>query len=86
MCSAGKVAARGASIVEYLIQIFYKRLNALGFENKQVSNHLGKLGIMTCWSNSLIDACKRIYDEVFPFIIPSNLHAASLLTFTACAT
>lgn len=39
LCSAGKVSGKGASVVEYLIQLFYKRLDALGFDNKQVDNH-----------------------------------------------
>ncbi|GFQ01435.1 nipped-b-like protein [Phtheirospermum japonicum] len=30
LCSAGKVSGKGAIVVEYLIQLFYKRLDALG--------------------------------------------------------
>ncbi|KAL0450479.1 UNVERIFIED_CONTAM: Sister chromatid cohesion protein SCC2 [Sesamum latifolium] len=35
LCSAGKVSGKGANVVEYLIQLFFKRLDALGLDNKQ---------------------------------------------------
>lgn len=31
-----KVAGKGASVIRYLIQVFFKRLDSLGFENNQV--------------------------------------------------
>lgn len=42
LCSVSKVAGKGAGIVEYLIQLFYKRLDALGFDNKQVGSSVMK--------------------------------------------
>ena len=42
----GKVSGKGASVIQYLIQLFYKRLDALGFDNKQVSNLLRNFTIM----------------------------------------
>lgn len=36
LCSLNKLAGKGASLVEYLIQVFFKRLDGLGIENKQV--------------------------------------------------
>lgn len=32
-----KVAGKGAAVVEYLIQVFYKRLDAEEVDNQQVS-------------------------------------------------
>jgi len=39
LCSLSKVAAKGASVVEYLIQVFFKRLDAQGIDNKQVGSY-----------------------------------------------
>ncbi|CAK7338590.1 unnamed protein product [Dovyalis caffra] len=36
LCSLSRVAAKGASVLEYLIQVFFKRLDAQGIDNKQV--------------------------------------------------
>lgn len=38
LCSVSKVAGKGSSVVEYLIQVFFKHLDSQGFENKQVSS------------------------------------------------
>lgn len=35
-----KVAGKGATVVEYLIQVFFKRLDAQAVDNKQVSCYL----------------------------------------------
>ncbi|KAF2313629.1 hypothetical protein GH714_012500 [Hevea brasiliensis] len=35
LCSLSRVAGKGAAVVEYLIQVFFKRLDALGTDNKQ---------------------------------------------------
>lgn len=35
-----RVAGKGAAIVEYLIQVFFKRLDALGTDNKQVGSSI----------------------------------------------
>ncbi|KAG8384631.1 hypothetical protein BUALT_Bualt04G0138000 [Buddleja alternifolia] len=57
LCSAGKVAGKGASVVEYLIQLFYKRLDALGFDNKQqVGRSLFCLGLLIRYGSSLLAA------------------------------
>lgn len=54
LCSAGKVSGKGASVVEYLIQLFNKRLEALGFDNKQVNNLLRNFSVMTLGLLSLL--------------------------------
>ncbi|KAK3409227.1 hypothetical protein EUGRSUZ_J01370 [Eucalyptus grandis] len=36
LCSVSKVAGKGSSVVEYLIQVFFKHLDSQGFENKQM--------------------------------------------------
>ncbi|KAL8471705.1 hypothetical protein ACS0TY_029084 [Phlomoides rotata] len=57
LCSAGKVSGRGASVVEYLIQLFFKRLDALGFDNKQqVGRSLFCLGLLIRYGSSLLDS------------------------------
>lgn len=40
LCTVSKVAGKGARVVEYLIRVFFKRLDALGFDNKQVGAFL----------------------------------------------
>lgn len=39
LCSVSKVAGKGASVIEYLIQVFFKRLGAIGVDNKQVGSY-----------------------------------------------
>ncbi|KAK6129314.1 hypothetical protein DH2020_037023 [Rehmannia glutinosa] len=57
LCSAGRVTGKGAIVVEYLIQLFYKRLDALGFDNKQqVGRSLFCLGLLIRYGSSLLDA------------------------------
>ncbi|CAA3017388.1 nipped-B isoform X1 [Olea europaea subsp. europaea] len=57
LCSVSKVAGKGAGIVEYLIQLFYKRLDALGFDNKQqVGRSLFCLGLLIRYGSSLVVA------------------------------
>lgn len=36
LCAVSKVAGKGATVVEYLIQVFYKRLDAEEVDNQQV--------------------------------------------------
>lgn len=36
LCAVSKIAGKGAAVVEYLIQVFYKRLDAQAVDNKQV--------------------------------------------------
>ncbi|KAJ9173210.1 hypothetical protein P3X46_016372 [Hevea brasiliensis] len=55
LCSLSRVAGKGAAIVEYLIQVFFKRLDALGTENKQlVCRSLFCLGLLIRYGNSLL--------------------------------
>ncbi|XP_051140843.1 sister chromatid cohesion protein SCC2 isoform X2 [Andrographis paniculata] len=57
LCSAGKVSGKGAIVVEYLIQLFNKRLDALGFDNKQqVGRSLFCLGLLIRYGSSLLEA------------------------------
>ncbi|KAL3844611.1 hypothetical protein ACJIZ3_002014 [Penstemon smallii] len=57
LCSAAKIAGKGASVVEYLIQLFYKHLNALGFDNKQqIGRSLFCLGLLIRYGSSLLAA------------------------------
>ncbi|XP_059644870.1 sister chromatid cohesion protein SCC2 [Cornus florida] len=54
LCSLSKVAGKGATVVEYLIQVFFKRLDALGFDNKQqVGRSLFCLGLLIRYGDSL---------------------------------
>ncbi|KAF8408186.1 hypothetical protein HHK36_007328 [Tetracentron sinense] len=55
LCSLSKVAGKGASLVEYLIQVFLRRLDALGIDNKQqVGRSLFCLGLLIRYGNSLL--------------------------------
>lgn len=36
LCAVSKVAGKGATVVEYLIQLFFKRLDVQAVDNKQV--------------------------------------------------
>ncbi|KAI3665842.1 hypothetical protein L6452_44477 [Arctium lappa] len=55
LCSLSKVAGKGASVIGYLIQVFFKRLDALGFDNKQqVGRSLFCLGLLIRYGNSLL--------------------------------
>ncbi|XP_057962405.1 sister chromatid cohesion protein SCC2 isoform X2 [Malania oleifera] len=59
LCSVSKVAGKGSSVVEYLIQVFFKRLDALGLglDNKQVvGRSLFCLGLLIRYGNSLMNA------------------------------
>lgn len=47
LCSVTRVAGKGSSAVEYLIQVFFKHLDSHGVENKQVC----ELKIFTIVSN-----------------------------------
>ncbi|PIN06625.1 Sister chromatid cohesion protein SCC2/Nipped-B [Handroanthus impetiginosus] len=57
LCSVGKVSGKGVSVVEYLIKLFYKRLDALGFDNKQqIGRSLFCLGLLIRYGSTLVDA------------------------------
>jgi cohesin loading factor subunit SCC2 len=36
LCSVGKIAGKGAIVIEHLIQVFFKRLDTQPVDNKQV--------------------------------------------------
>ncbi|XP_016476522.2 sister chromatid cohesion protein SCC2 isoform X1 [Nicotiana tabacum] len=58
LCSVSKVAGKGSTIIEHLIQLFFKRLDALGFSNKQNFQQVGRslfcLGLLIRYSSSLL--------------------------------
>ncbi|KAI3503267.1 hypothetical protein L1887_31706 [Cichorium endivia] len=55
LCSMSKVAGKGASVIRYLIQLFFKRLDSLGFENnQQVGRSLFCLGLLIRYGSSLL--------------------------------
>lgn len=55
LCSLTKVAGKGASVVECLIQVFFKRLDALAVDNKQqVGRSLFCLGLLIRYGNPLL--------------------------------
>ncbi|KAI8534083.1 hypothetical protein RHMOL_Rhmol10G0060800 [Rhododendron molle] len=59
LCSLSRVAGKGSAVVEYLIQVFFKHLDALGFDNKQVElvivSHMA-----WCWGLRLTFLCISI--------------------------
>lgn len=64
LCSVSKVAGKGASVIEYLIQVFFKRLGAIGVDNKQqVGRSLFCVGLLIRYGNSLLSSCsdKNVY-------------------------
>ncbi|KAK4733728.1 hypothetical protein R3W88_007989 [Solanum pinnatisectum] len=73
LCSVSNVAGRGSTIVEHLIQLFFKRLDALGFSNKQHFQQVGRslfcLGLLIRYSSSLLHAS----------VSSNNLHVSSSL-------
>uniref|UniRef100_A0A2P2MDF0 Sister chromatid cohesion protein n=1 Tax=Rhizophora mucronata TaxID=61149 RepID=A0A2P2MDF0_RHIMU len=55
ICSLSRVAGKGTSVVEYLIQMFFKRLDAQGTDNKQlVGRSLFCLGLLIRYGNPLL--------------------------------
>ncbi|KAC9242332.1 hypothetical protein E3N88_46138 [Mikania micrantha] len=55
LCSISKVSGNGASVVGYLMQLFFKRLDSLGFSNvQQVCRSLFCLGLLIRYGSSLI--------------------------------
>lgn len=58
LCSLNKIAGKGASLVEYLIQVFFKRLDGLGIDNKQqVGRSVFCLGLLVRYGNALMVTC-----------------------------
>ncbi|KAL1205894.1 Sister chromatid cohesion protein SCC2 [Cardamine amara subsp. amara] len=57
LCSVSKLAGKGVSIVEHLLQFFFKRLEAQGTDNKQIAGRsLFCLGLLIRHGNSLISS------------------------------
>ncbi|XP_015879861.3 sister chromatid cohesion protein SCC2 [Ziziphus jujuba] len=55
LCAVSKVAGKGATVVEYLIQLFFKRLDVQAVDNKQqVGRSLFCLGLLIRYGNSLL--------------------------------
>ncbi|KAK4751335.1 hypothetical protein SAY87_004817 [Trapa incisa] len=55
LCSVTKVAGKGSSAVEYLIQVFFKHLDNHGAENKQqLGRSIFCLGLLIRYGNSLL--------------------------------
>ncbi|CAN0857844.1 Sister chromatid cohesion protein SCC2 [Linum grandiflorum] len=55
LCTLSRVAGKGASVVEFLIQLFFKRLETQTFENKQlVGRSLFCLGLLIRYGSPLI--------------------------------
>nr|GLL18743.1 nipped-B-like protein isoform X1 [Ipomoea trifida] len=62
LCSVSKVAGKGATVVEYLVQLFYRRLDSLGFglDNKQqVGRSLFCLGLLIRYGSTLLSASQH---------------------------
>ncbi|CAN6574662.1 unnamed protein product [Malus baccata var. baccata] len=65
LCAVSKVAGKGAAIVENLIQVFFKRLDAQAVDNKQqVGRSLFCLGLLIRYGNSLPSNSDRTIDVV----------------------
>ncbi|CAK9324104.1 unnamed protein product [Citrullus colocynthis] len=55
LCSLSKIAGKGAWVVEYLIQVFFKRLDSQGVDNKQlVGRSLFCLGLLIRYGSPLL--------------------------------
>ncbi|KAL8144455.1 hypothetical protein V2J09_017487 [Rumex salicifolius] len=62
VCTVGKQAGKGAALVELLIQLFFKRLDATSDDNKQVGRSLFCLGLLIRHGNSLLSAFNKVVD------------------------
>ncbi|XP_021751674.1 sister chromatid cohesion protein SCC2-like isoform X2 [Chenopodium quinoa] len=55
LCSLNKIAGgKGARLIQFLIQVFEKRLDALGVDNKQVGRSLFCLGLLIRYGSTLL--------------------------------
>ncbi|CAI0388147.1 unnamed protein product [Linum tenue] len=55
LCTLSKVSGKGASVIEFLIQVFFRRLDAQTIENKQlIGRSLFCLGLLIRYGNPLI--------------------------------
>uniref|UniRef100_A0A2N9ILA6 Sister chromatid cohesion protein n=1 Tax=Fagus sylvatica TaxID=28930 RepID=A0A2N9ILA6_FAGSY len=66
LCSVGKVAGKGASVIEYLIQVFFKHLDSQAIDNKQqIGRSLFCLGLLFRYGNSLLcNSSNKVIDVV----------------------
>ncbi|GAV65698.1 Cohesin_HEAT domain-containing protein/Nipped-B_C domain-containing protein [Cephalotus follicularis] len=64
LCSVSKVAGKDATVVEYLIQVFFKHLDTQVADNKQlVGRSLFCLGLLIRYGNSLLStSCNKNID------------------------
>ncbi|KAL9259894.1 Sister chromatid cohesion protein SCC2-like protein [Drosera capensis] len=63
LCSASKIAGKSGALIEVLIQVFFKRLDALGLDNKQqVGRSLFCLGLLIRYGSSLLSDSDRSMD------------------------
>ncbi|XP_050381632.1 sister chromatid cohesion protein SCC2 isoform X1 [Argentina anserina] len=63
LCAVSKVAGKGAAVVEYLIQVFYKRLDAEEVDNQQKAGRsLFCLGMLIRYGNSLLCNSEQTID------------------------
>ncbi|GAB4831731.1 hypothetical protein Ancab_005743 [Ancistrocladus abbreviatus] len=63
LCSVSKLAGKGAALIDFLIQVFFKRLDASGLDNKQlVGRSLFCLGLLIRYGDSLLHDFNRSID------------------------
>ncbi|KAK6913333.1 HEAT repeat associated with sister chromatid cohesion protein [Dillenia turbinata] len=63
LCSVSKVGGKGTTVVELLIQVFFKRLDAMGMDNKQqVGRSLFCLGLLIRYGSCLLSTSNRRID------------------------
>ncbi|XP_031407003.1 sister chromatid cohesion protein SCC2 isoform X3 [Punica granatum] len=60
LCSVTKVAGKGSSVIEYLVQVFFKHLDSQGVESKQqLGRSLFCLGLLIRYGNSLLSSSSK---------------------------
>ncbi|KAJ6795400.1 nipped-B-like protein [Iris pallida] len=66
LCSLSKIAGKGASLVEYLILLFFRHLQGSNIDNKQLlGRSLFCLGLLLRYGSALIKTCN---DQHFHFV------------------
>ncbi|KAF6165155.1 hypothetical protein GIB67_000739 [Kingdonia uniflora] len=82
LCSLSKVAGKGATLVEYLIQVFLKYLDTLGADNKQqIGRNVFCLGLLIRYGNELLVACVNSnvnYDKILN-LLKKYLHSEDIV-------
>ncbi|VFQ68533.1 unnamed protein product [Cuscuta campestris] len=69
LCSVCKVGGKGASVIEYLVDLFYRRLDTLGFclDNKQQCQQVGRslfcLGLLIRYGSTLLSTSQQASDK-----------------------